>query len=206
MARPSVPFGRLNTATKIAVGVGICALVSVAYFVVFFGDVSSAIASATRQEENLKGELNQAKESQRVYTRDLAELAERQQKQRDLNKILPETADYPSFLSAVQGVANVSGVELLGWAPMDSIKQQFFAKVPMRLSVTGKFHQIAKFFWGIGQLDRIINMENITLADPKVVGDEVRLRVACLATAFHTLAASQNTGTGAKPAAAGAKK
>ncbi|MGC4091903.1 MAG: hypothetical protein QM756_29280 [Polyangiaceae bacterium] len=44
----------------------------------------------------------------------MTELTERQQRQRELNKILPTTSEYPAFLSAVQNVANVSGCRAHG--------------------------------------------------------------------------------------------
>ena len=58
----------------------------------------------------------------------------------------------------------------------------------MRLEMSGRFQQIVKFAYELGKVDRIINVENIELADPKVVGDEIILRGRCLATAFHALA------------------
>ena len=57
----------------------------------------------------------------------------------------------------------------------------------MRLEMTGRFQQIAKFAFELGKSDRIINVENIELTEPKVVGDEVILKGKCLATAFHAL-------------------
>ena len=57
----------------------------------------------------------------------------------------------------------------------------------MKLEIEGRFHQLAKFFYSVGQLDRIINMENISITDPKEKGDEVELKVSALATAFHSL-------------------
>lgn len=66
----------------------------------------------------------------------------------------------------------------------------------MRLTLMGKFHQVAKFFYGVGQLDRIINIENISLVNPKTQGTELLIKVDCLATAFHTIA----TPPAAKPA------
>ncbi len=41
-------------------------------------------------------------------------------------------------------------------------------QVPMQLTLSGKFHQVAKFFHGVGQLDRIINLEDIQIKEPKV--------------------------------------
>jgi type IV pilus assembly protein PilO len=180
-------FVRNPKVTKLAIGGALVSLVAVAYFVVFYSDVADAISRQEKQEIALTSDLAQARQGEFAYHKDLAELTERQQRQRELNKVLPETTEYPAFLSAVQGVANVSGVSLQGWSPLEEVPQKFFARVPMRLAITGKFHQIAKFFYGIGQLDRIINVENISLTEPKAVGEELQLKVDCLATAFHTL-------------------
>jgi type IV pilus assembly protein PilO len=184
---PSLNLQRFPNLTKYVVGFFLVALVGFAYYVVLYGDVADAIARAKKQQQSLEADLATTKQSQFEYQRDLAELAQRQQKQRELNTVLPETTQYPAFLSALQGVANVAGVTLQGWTPQDEVVQKFFAKVPMRLSLVGKYHQVAKFFYGVGQLDRIINIENISLTQPKTTAGEVELKVDCLATAFHTL-------------------
>jgi type IV pilus assembly protein PilO len=180
-------LGKYPVVAKSLVGVLMATLVAVVYYVVWYGDVSDAIDKQRKQETSLKADLAKAQQSEFEYHKDLAELTERQQKQRELNKILPETTEYPAFLSAVQGVANVAGVQLEGWSPQEEVLQKFFARVPMKLTVEGKYHQIAKFFYGVGQLDRIINIENISLQLAKSKTDEVMLKVDCLATAFHTL-------------------
>ena len=199
-AKSQSTLGRLPLAAKIGLGVGLFALVGVAYFVMGYSEVSSQIAAAKQQETKLRGELADARESESAYLKDRAELTDKEQRQRELNKILPELAEYPSFLSAVQGVANVTGVALNSWEPMDEVPQQFFAKVPMKLVLVGRFHQIAKFIAGVGQLDRIINVENIVLSEPKREGDDVMVKTECLATAFHTLAPKPAT-SAAKPGA-----
>jgi type IV pilus assembly protein PilO len=184
----TLPFiGKYPKAAKFAVGGLLMGLIGVAYFLLLYSDIADAIARQKQQEQTLSDELAQAQKNEFAYHKDLTELAERQQRQRELNKVLPETTEYPAFLSAVQGVSNVSGVSLQGWSPQEEVAQKFFSRVPMRLVLTGKFHQIAKFFYGVGQLDRIINIENIELTQPKVQGEDIELKVDCLATAFHTL-------------------
>ena len=209
MAPPAKAAGgsslsRLPLAAKVGVGAGLVTLVGVAYFVMGYSEVSSQIAAQKRQEVQLRQQLDSARESEAAYLRDLAELTQKKQQQRELNKVLPETAETPAFLSAIQGVANVSGVALNSWDPIDEVSQQFFAKVPMKLSLQGRFHQIAKFFYGVGQLDRIINLENISLSSPKRDADDTILTVDALATAFHTLTprAVVTAAPGAAPAPA----
>jgi type IV pilus assembly protein PilO len=186
-AAKSSALARLPSVAKVGIGVGFVLLVAIAYFIVFYSDVSSSIRSAKSEEGALRGKLADARKIEFAYHQDLAELNERQQRQRELNKVLPETAAYPAFLSSIQGVANVSGVNLVAWSPMAESNQQFYAKVPMKLQLQGRFHQIAKFFYGVGQLDRIINIEDIALGKPKVVEEDIVLSVDCLATAFRSV-------------------
>src|SRR5262245_9838289 len=100
----------------------------------------------------------------------------------------------PAFLQALQNTATISGAELTSWAPADEIPQEFYARVPMKLTLKGKFHQIAKFIYTVGQLDRIINIENIQMKNPVAKdGDEVVVEVECLATAFRAVKAGEAT-------------
>jgi len=80
---------------------------------------------------------------------------------------------------------------------MEEIPQTFYAKVPMRLEITGRFHQIAKFAYEIGKQDRIINMENLELTDPAVQGEDVVMKATCLATSFHLLTKTAAPAAGA---------
>lgn len=187
MAKGPSALSRLNLAAKVGIGVALMVLSGVVYFVVFYGDLATDIKAEQGKERQLRDDLNEAKKAQRAYQMDLAELADRQQRQRELNKILPATTEYPAFLSAVQSVANVAGVSLAAWTPQDEAADVFYARVPMRLEFEGRFHQLAKFFYNVGQLDRIINIENISMTDPTPKGDEVILKVTALATAFHSL-------------------
>jgi type IV pilus assembly protein PilO len=187
MAKGQSALSRLNLAAKIGIGGALMVLSAVVYFVVFYGDLAASIKAEQSRERQLHEQLAEARKAQHAYQMDLAELADRQQRQRELNKILPATTEYPAFLSAIQSVANIAGINLSAWTPQDEAPDQFYARVPMHLEVEGRFHQIAKFFYNVGQLDRIINIENITLTDPRVKGDEVMLRVNALATAFHSL-------------------
>lgn len=194
MAGKESSLARLPALAKLGIGSGLVVLVAIAYFVVFYGDLASSIKAAQGKERQLRDELGEARKAEFAYQKDLAELADRQQRARELEKILPKTTEYPSFLSSLQSVANVAGVQLNAWTPQEESAEQYFSRVPMKLELTGRFHQVAKFFYGVGQLDRIINMENISVTDPEVVeGDEVAVKVSVLATAFRMLDEGSST-------------
>lgn len=197
-------LNRLPLPGKIGFGAFVCALIGVAYYVLLHTDVAGKIDSQKRQTTQLDAELSKQRQAQASYFADRDELAMRQQKQRDLNKALPTDTEAATFLSAIQTVANISGIDLQAWSPQEEVPQTFFAKVPMRLQLAGRFHQIAKFVYEIGKQDRIINMENLELSDPKSQGEDILLKANCLATTFHLLkpatAPAASGAAAAKPA------
>ncbi|MBX3206349.1 MAG: type 4a pilus biogenesis protein PilO [Labilithrix sp.] len=183
----SLSLNRLPIVGKVGVGALFCLLLGVAYYVLLHTDVAARTDRERAKTGELETELSKVKQSQASYFADRDELAMRQQKQRELNKVLPTDTEAATFLSALQAVSNISGIDLKAWSPMEEVPQTFYAKVPMKLQITGRFHQIAKFVYEVGKQDRIINMENLELGDPKIEGEDVVLKASCLATTFHLL-------------------
>ena len=187
-AAPS-SLSKLSTPAKVGVGALLLVLFFALYWVVLYSDISAKLKTAEGDKARLAGELQTQERNKASYIQDKDDLAARQVRQKDLNKALPAETEAPAFLSALQQVANVSGVDLKAWQPMDEQTQNFYAKFPMKLEIDGKFHQIAKFAYEAGRVERIINVENLEMADPKLEGDEVKLKAKCLATTFHAVKA-----------------
>ncbi len=186
-ATAALSLAKLTTPVKAVIGVAAFVIVGLLYYVFLHTEVGTKIDGARRRKGELESQLANARQSQASYFADRDELVMRQQRQRELNKVLPEETEAAAFLSSLQQVSNVSGIDLKAWQPQEEQNQAFFAKVPMRLEVTGRFHQLAKFVYEIGKLDRIINVENIELRDPHIEGDDVVIKARCLATTFHTI-------------------
>ncbi len=195
-------LAKLPLAGKIGVGAFFAAAVFGIYYLIFYSDLAATITKEKARTDKLDSERNKLRQAQTTYFADRDELSMRQQRQREFNKILPETTEAASFLSAIQQVSNVAGVNLNAWQPMEEQKQNFFAKVPMKLEFSGKFLQVAKFVYEIGRVDRIINIENIELSDPKLTGDEVVLKAKCLATTFRLVKKEPPKPAAAAPGAA----
>ena len=195
-------LAKLGGLAKVAVGVGVLLICAAAYYFVFYSDMAQSIERAQSREKSLHADLAAARQNEFAFQRDLAELTERQQRQNQLAKVLPNSTEYPAFLSSLQSVSNMSGITLSAWAPQPEVLDKFYARVPMRLDLEGRFHQIAKFFYGVGQLDRIINMENISMTDPKEVDKDYVVKVTALATAFRALSGTEGTAADKRPGGA----
>ena len=195
---------KTSVAAKVGMALGLLVIIAVAYYFVFYSEVSSRIDSGRQRQKRIREDIGVADKATRAYNDDRADLEDRRQRQRELSKSLPKTTEYPAFLSSLQAVANVSGVRLTAWTPKREQADRYYARVPMEIEVEGRYHQIAKFFYGVAQLDRIINMENIAITETagssKNAKGENVLEVTALATAFHSIDQS------ARPAAADEQK
>lgn len=204
-AQAGSALDRLPPLAKFGVGALFAALVGILYFVGFYAEVDSQIQGAVQRQQALQNELTNAQASKAAYQKDLDEKTRRETMSREQKKILPDESETPAFLSAIQSVATLSGVNLTSWSPTEEVPHEFYAKVPMKLTLTGKFHQVAKFFHGVGQLDRIINVEEIQIKGPKAVGAEVQVEVECLATAFRAVRQGESPATTTRRRGGGAK-
>ncbi|HXX65992.1 MAG TPA: type 4a pilus biogenesis protein PilO [Polyangiaceae bacterium] len=199
MEAPALSLAKLPLAGKIGIAAGLSAVVLFAYWFVFYSDVASKIEGAKRQKKALHDDLVRQEQAEASYFEDRGDLALHEQRARELNKALPPDSEEDAFLSSVQQASNTAGIDLMSYAPTDEVAQSFYSKIPMRLELTGKFHQIAKFAYELGKMDRIINVENIELTEPRLVGDEIVMHGRCLATAFHAVASKASPrGEGSK--------
>jgi type IV pilus assembly protein PilO len=178
-------LAKLSWPAKFGVGALMLTLPAAGYYIVFHSEIQTEINAAKATNQNLTLDLEAAEKAEHNYQKDLEELRERERRKAELVKILPVTTEYPAFLASVQNVANLVGVELVGWTPQEEVPEAFYTRVPMRIELSGRYHRLAKFFYNVGQIERIINMEDITLQKPELVEGEVLLKVSVLATAFH---------------------
>jgi type IV pilus assembly protein PilO len=177
----------MPAAAKLVTAIAVVLLTSGTYWFVFYSDVAAKIEGAERQKRKLRDDLAQAQQAQATYVADRGDLALHEQRARELNKVLPTDAQEDGFLSSVQQASNAAGIDLKSYSPQPEVAQTFYAKIPMRLEMTGKFHQIAKFAFELGKMDRVINVDGIELSDPKIAGDDIVLHGRCVATAFHAI-------------------
>jgi type IV pilus assembly protein PilO len=160
-------------------------LISAAYYVSVHMNLTSEINAAAATHQRLQVSLQEARARQQEYLKLRAELAEREPSDRQNLRILPEEAEIPAFLGDLNRLAELSGLTMLRVQPRPEEVEEFYVKIPVSLAVTGRYHQIGKFFYNVSRLERAVNMDNVVLQDPKTQGDEVTISVDVLATTFR---------------------
>ncbi|MBW2186995.1 MAG: type 4a pilus biogenesis protein PilO [Deltaproteobacteria bacterium] len=90
---------------------------------------------------------------------------------------LPNKSEIPSLLSSIAGLARDNGLEVVEFKPVKEEPQGFYAKVPVSLKLSGSYHEMALFCEAVSMLDRIVNVENITLGKAKTTDGQTELSI-----------------------------
>src|SRR5512138_164165 len=196
---------------KIGVVAGVVVLLTVVnYFAVGMNmgapisDVEDQIRAAVQQQQQLDKEyiektaiannLNQFRREKELLEQQLREaLAE-----------LPEDKNIEDLLQLFQDRALKAGLKIGSIEPKAPVTERFYAKIPIPMTVTGNYHEVATFFDSLGRMRRIVNVSEVGLDQPKDVNGKVILNGKFLVTAFMFVDAKKSVGAapGATPGAA----
>jgi type IV pilus assembly protein PilO len=119
---------------------------------------------------------------------------------------LPDRKEIPDLLSSLSTKAREAGLEILLFRPRAENFQEFYAEIPVDIVVRGGFFNAVTFFDEVGRLNRLVNIDNIDLKNPKVGGEQVALDISTLATTYRFLDEAERKKVAEEKAKAAAKK
>jgi len=115
--------------------------------------------------------------------------------------LLPETREISELLTQISQLGFDSGLEFRLFKPEPEKQADFYAEVPVSLSILGGFHELARFFDRLSKLSRIVNVTDIKITLAKGNENTSALSTGCLLTTFRFLEPREMDGTKAgKPA------
>jgi len=165
-----------------------------AFWFTVYSPITEEYSAAKTKHANLVKKLADAEERKRTYDQDRQRRDEMQKVSTKQFQALPPETEMSSFLASLNAQADVVGLEILSVKPLQEEAAEYYARIPVQLELQGSFHQLAKFFFLIGSLDRIINVENINLRVATLDQSGAILRAGVLATTFRSI----QPGTGKK--------
>jgi len=135
--------------------------------------------------------LEQRYKEQKAIADDLATFQQNIKKlQEDLRIALtqlPKEKEIPTLLRDVYLLGKKSGVEFKTFQPQNEQSKRLYAEVPIKLQMTGGYHEVAVFFDRVGKLSRIVNISDIELGSTQSKEGAAQLNVSCTATTFMFL-------------------
>lgn len=100
---------------------------------------------------------------------------------------LPNSKEIPSLLTSITTTGKNAGLDFLVFKPKPEVKKDFYAEVPVDITVYGSYFSVANFFAAVANLPRIVNITNVDFAEVKNVNNRMMTKVNCLATTFRFL-------------------
>ena len=76
---------------------------------------------------------------------------------------LPARTEVPSLLVDISQTGLASGLEEKLFQPSDEIRREFYAELPIKITLTGSFHEFGNFVSGIAALPRIVTLHDIQI-------------------------------------------
>lgn len=195
-------FSRIGPVQKILILFLLVVLASVAYYMLFYSDKATELENLKQSYNSLVLDQQNWEMRQKTYIQDVENLNLRKERAREQIRILPPDAEMSSFLMDLDNLAGLAGLEIDLLEPQDEMAAGFYSKIPVTMALSGKFHQILKFFNSIGKLERIINIENIVFKEIESEGTEIKIQAEVQATTFRSLEQPVDMSTGAMPPAA----
>jgi type IV pilus assembly protein PilO len=131
---------------------------------------------------------------------------------------LPSEAEVETLLKEVSELGLKVGLDFKLWRPETKKvnSSNLYVEIPVDVEIAGDYHLVAGFFDRVGKLPRIVNIENISMANPKLIRDREMLQIRFVATAFASYEPPKETeaeagkkgakGPGKKPAKRNNKK
>ena len=97
---------------------------------------------------------------------------------------LPDKKEIPQLLTTISSLGKESGLNFLLFRPKPEVPKEFYAEIPVEIQVEGGYHEVASFFSKVGNLNRIVNITNVSMAKRYEEVEKMILSTSCLATTF----------------------
>ncbi len=155
------------------------ALASLLFWYFVWREQKPALDAANQEEIKLRGEFKtkHAKAvNLEIYEQQLVDI---ERSFGALLRQLPEKNEVPSLLVDISQVGVGAGLEEKLFQPAaNEVKKDFYAELPIKIRLTGSYHQMGEFVSGIAALPRIVTLDGISIKpDNKDAYDQLSLEL-----------------------------
>lgn len=193
-------FSAIPAAQKFLILIVVMALAGGAWYTLAIQDLDDQLESARRDTIRLNNDLT-TENAKVANLRKFEEEVETLKKSRDeMQDRLPADEEIASLLQKIHGQGKIVGLEINRFERQPPQIAELFVRIPVRMTLKGTFHQIDTFFYYVGKLTRIVNVENISLVTERKEG-KADLTATCVATTF--MYRPPGAGPAPKPAGGG---
>lgn len=179
----------LALAAKLGIVVGAVVFLAGGYYYFFYGDMLEEQGQLEKDRDRLTREKKDYEKRKQEYLAFRNEVNALLEEQKELLRVLPKRDDIEQFIESVQAQIELSGLSKVSSVRDAAQPVEMYIKIPIKMSLSGTYHQINHFFKQVGDLKRIVNIENLSL-EPMTAGatplDQAnQLKANFIATTFQ---------------------
>jgi len=163
----------LRPLAKAGILVGAVALVALGYWYFLYSDMSdesTQIENATRQATDERDAYLIRKREYQAFRLEVNQLLD---EQKELLRVLPKRDDIEQFIENVNAQVELSGLTRVSSVREAAVPEEMYQRIPVKMSLTGSYHQINRFFKNVGELKRIVTIADLQL-NPASQGQPVK--------------------------------
>jgi len=162
---------------KIAIIITLCVALGVAgYFL-----------DTTKQTAELKKAVAEEKTLRDIFSGKQAKAANLEAYKQQLDEMrtsfgtllrqLPNETEIETLLTDISQTGISSGLEIDYFKPEGLRPKEFYSEYPIKLKVTGRYHEFAEFISGVAALPRIVTVQDISIAPSKEEGVKLTMEL-----------------------------
>jgi len=105
-----------------------------------------------------------------------------------VSRALPLKDEVPSLLTSVSQAGKDSGLTFLLFEPKDEKKQDFYAEIPIKMELSGSYHDLGEFFDKLAGMSRIVNVSEFEMTSKNAMS--TNLDISCTAETYKFIESS----------------
>lgn len=126
-------------------------------------DKGPLLERAEAEEQTLRTTFESKQRKAANYDAYRAQLAQMEQSFGTMLRQLPGETEIPSLIVDISQTGLAAGLQEKLFQPQPEIQRDFYAEKPIKISLSGGYHEIANFVSGVAALPRIVTLHDIVI-------------------------------------------
>jgi len=161
-----------------AIGIVFLAVLSLGIWFTIVKDKHPQLLRLQEDEANLRLTFENKQKKAANYDAYVAQLQQIEQSFGTMLRQLPGETEIPSLIVDISQTGLASGLQEKLFQPQSEIPRDFYAEKPIKIRLTGGYHEIANFVSGVAALPRIVTLHNINITpENKDAYDQLSIEV-----------------------------
>lgn len=153
----------------IVLGIGI--------YLTIIKDRAPQLARAQEEEQTLKVAFENKQRKAANYDAYKEQLAKMEQSFGTMLRQLPGETEIPSLIVDISQTGLAAGLQEKLFQPQAEVPKDFYAEKPIKIILSGGYHEIANFVSGVAALPRIVTLHDISITPESEDYDNLSMEV-----------------------------